>query len=128
MAPASKVHTFDDVSRHDQLNDCWLIIAGKVYDVTSFMEEHPGGDQILLSAAAKDATEDFEDIGHSDAAREQMETFCVGTIDRSTIPKNRSRVPPKHMNYNKVKATDFVAQILLLLVPLMILGLASFPR
>ena len=39
--------------------------AGKVYDVTPFMDDHPGGGEIMLGAAGKDGTDDFEDVGHS---------------------------------------------------------------
>ena len=37
-----------------------VLRAGKVYDVTPFMDDHPGGGEIMLSAAGKDATNDFE--------------------------------------------------------------------
>eukprot|EP00494_Astrolonche_serrata_P034629 UN34898 len=57
--------TLEEVSKHNTKDDCWLIIAGKVYDVTKFLEDHPGGDDVLLSSTAKDATDDFEDVGHS---------------------------------------------------------------
>ncbi|KAL5666007.1 hypothetical protein ACJX0J_026115, partial [Zea mays] len=45
-----KVYSFEEVRKHSDRKDCWLIIAGKVYDVTPFMEEHPGGDEVLLAS------------------------------------------------------------------------------
>lgn len=42
-----------------------IIIDGLVYDVTSFLEEHPGGADILKSLAGRDASQQFKDIGHS---------------------------------------------------------------
>ncbi|MBA0739081.1 hypothetical protein Gogos_012379, partial [Gossypium gossypioides] len=58
-----KVHTFNP----KKTKDCWLIIFGKVYDVTPFMDiDHPEGGEVLLSATGKDVTNDFEDVGHSD--------------------------------------------------------------
>ncbi|VAI47563.1 unnamed protein product [Triticum turgidum subsp. durum] len=72
MAGGGKVYSFQEVRKHSQRKDCWLIISGKVYDVTPFMEEHPGGDEVLLACTGKDATADFEDIGHSDSAKELL--------------------------------------------------------
>ncbi|KAL9663120.1 hypothetical protein QQ045_027958 [Rhodiola kirilowii] len=45
----------------------------QVYDVTEFMDDHPRGRDVLLTSTGKDATEDFEDVGHIKAAREQLE-------------------------------------------------------
>lgn len=57
-----------------------------MYDVTSFLEEHPGGDEVLLTASGKDATVDFEDVGHSDDAKELMNQYFIGEVDRSSVP------------------------------------------
>ncbi|KAK8541580.1 hypothetical protein V6N13_137815 [Hibiscus sabdariffa] len=67
MGGEGKVYTLADVSQHNNAKDCWLVIGGKVYNVTKFLEDHPGGDEVLLSATGKDATDDFEDVGHSRA-------------------------------------------------------------
>lgn len=53
----------------------WLIIHDNVYDVTKFLEEHPGGEEVLLEQAGRDATEAFEDVGHSNDARELMKDY-----------------------------------------------------
>lgn len=92
------------------------------------MDDHPGGDEVLLSATGKDATNDFEDVGHSDSAREMMEKYYIGEIDASTIPKKRTYVPPQQLQHNPDKTQDFVIKILQFLVPLLILGLAFVVR
>lgn len=51
--------------------------GGKVYDVTPFMDDHPGGGEIMLSAAGKDGTQDFEDVGHSPHARELLKKYYL---------------------------------------------------
>ncbi|XP_020270110.1 cytochrome b5-like isoform X2 [Asparagus officinalis] len=53
----------------------------EVYDVTKYLDDHPGGDDVLLSATGRDSTEDFEDAGHSSDARKLMEEFFIGEID-----------------------------------------------
>ncbi|ONK73655.1 uncharacterized protein A4U43_C04F33890 [Asparagus officinalis] len=128
MAGDSKVYHFDEVSKHNATKDCWLIINGKVYDVTPFMDEHPGGDEVLLAATGKDATNDFEDVGHSNSAREMMDKYLIGDIDASSVPAKRSYVPPQQPSYNPDKSSDFIIKILQFLVPIMILGLAFAVR
>ncbi|KAJ0100898.1 hypothetical protein Patl1_05253 [Pistacia atlantica] len=128
MASDPKIQTFEEVAKHNKTKDCWLIISGKVYDVTPFMDDHPGGDEVLLSATGKDATNDFEDVGHSDSARDMMEKYYIGDIDASTVPLKRAYIPPQQPAYNQDKTPEFVIKILQFLVPLLILGLAFAVR
>ncbi len=128
MASDPKIHSFEEVSKHNQTKDCWLVIDGKVYDVTPFMDDHPGGDEVLLSATGKDATNDFEDVGHSDAAKDMMQQYCIGEIDPSSVPRKRSFLPPQQTTYNHNKNSEFVIKILQFIVPLLILGLAFVVR
>lgn len=72
----------------------------------------------------KDATDDFEDVGHSNTARAMMEEYYVGEIDASTIPAKTKYTPPKQPHYNQDKTSDFIIKLLQFLVPLAILGLA----
>eukprot|EP00012_Vannella_robusta_P009101 CAMPEP_0206204934 /NCGR_PEP_ID=MMETSP0166-20121206/13868_1 /ASSEMBLY_ACC=CAM_ASM_000260 /TAXON_ID=95228 /ORGANISM="Vannella robusta, Strain DIVA3 518/3/11/1/6" /LENGTH=416 /DNA_ID=CAMNT_0053624753 /DNA_START=828 /DNA_END=2078 /DNA_ORIENTATION=+ len=75
------VYSMEEVAKHTSVDDCWLVINGKVVDVTSYLDSHPGGDDVLLEAAGTDATEEFEDIGHTDDAIEQMEEFVIGVVE-----------------------------------------------
>ncbi|KAI3705870.1 hypothetical protein L1987_76119 [Smallanthus sonchifolius] len=90
MASDQKTLVFDDVAKHNKADDCWLIISGKVYDVTPFIDDHPGGGEVWLRATGKDATVDFGDVGHSDIAKGKMKKYCIGEIDQSTIPVKNS--------------------------------------
>ncbi|KGN49837.1 cytochrome b5 [Cucumis sativus] len=128
MASDPKVHLFEEVAKHNKTKDCWLVISGKVYDVTPFMEDHPGGDEVLLSATGKDATNDFEDVGHSDSAREMMDKYYIGEIDPSTVPLKKIFIPSQQSQHNPDKTPEFVIKILQFLVPILILGLAFAVR
>lgn len=44
-----KLLSLEEVKRHTSEEDCWIIVHGKVYDVTSFLDEHPGGFDIIIS-------------------------------------------------------------------------------
>ncbi|KAM5563116.1 cytochrome b5-like [Rosa sericea] len=129
MGGEKKFYTLDEVSKHCDRKDCWLVIDGKVYDVTKFLEDHPGGDEVLLSSTGKDATDDFEDVGHSTAARAMMDEYYVGDIDKAFISaKSTKYTPPKQPQYNPDKTSDFTIRLLQFLVPLLILGLAFVVR
>jgi len=49
-------YILDEIAKHNNSKDCWMAISGKVYDVTSAISSHMGGDLILLGCG-KDATE-----------------------------------------------------------------------
>jgi cytochrome b involved in lipid metabolism len=70
--------TWNEVSRHKSKNDLWLVIRGQVYNVTDFVDEHPGGEEVLLDVAGQDATQAFEDVEHSEQARAILGTLFVG--------------------------------------------------
>ncbi|CAK0798428.1 unnamed protein product, partial [Prorocentrum cordatum] len=50
------------VAKHTSKTDCWVVVAGEVLDVTSFLSQHPGGELAILTFAGKDATEEFNMI------------------------------------------------------------------
>ncbi|KAI1498099.1 cytochrome b5 [Biscogniauxia marginata] len=79
---ADKVYTYSDVAEHNTKKDLFLVIHDKVYNTTKFIDEHPGGEEVLLDVGGQDATEAFEDVGHSDEARETLEQLLVGTLKR----------------------------------------------
>ncbi|VDP15440.1 unnamed protein product [Soboliphyme baturini] len=79
-ADSLKLFTREEVSKHNAKSSTWLTLDNKVYDVTAFLEEHPGGIEVLLENAGRDATIEFEDIGHSSDAREIREHYLIGAI------------------------------------------------
>ncbi|XP_037085713.1 cytochrome b5-like [Pollicipes pollicipes] len=80
MGSEKKVFSLKEVQQHTGDPDIWMIIHNRVYDVTKFMDEHPGGEEVLRDMAGKEATENFEDVGHSTDAREMMKEFEIGEL------------------------------------------------
>jgi len=74
------MYTEDEVSYHCDPNSCWIIIDGKVYDVTEFLYEHPGGIDIMLEYGGHDATSAFSDVGHSKDAKSILKKYYIGDI------------------------------------------------
>lgn len=145
--------------------------VSQVYDLSSFLDDHPGGDDVILSAtgensffdilhvlcfskqfsllllvcmhanqeiskfcAGKDATNDFEDVGHSDDARDMMEKYYVGEIDSSSIPAEVHKPTPGATPTRRAAAaagsstenqtSENIIKLLQFLLPLFILVLA----
>lgn len=80
-----KVYTLSQVAQHKSNRDCWVVVYGRVLNVTKFLEEHPGGDDVLLEVAGKDATKEFDTIGHSEGAKNMLSKFQVGVLQGHTI-------------------------------------------
>ncbi|EPT31926.1 cytochrome b5 family heme/steroid binding domain-containing protein [Toxoplasma gondii ME49] len=71
----------EEVKKHNSEKDIWCIIHGVVYDLTPLLHKHPGGVDVLLDFAGQDATEAFEDIGHSFSARQMAAPFAIGVLE-----------------------------------------------
>ncbi|KAK1551001.1 hypothetical protein Q3G72_028487 [Acer saccharum] len=78
---ASKIYSKAEVFLHNKRTDCWIIIKNKVYDVTSYVEEHPGGDAILAHAG-DDSTEGFYGPQHATRVFDMIDDFYVGDLEQ----------------------------------------------
>jgi len=78
----SKEYTYSEVAPHSGKKDLYLVIHDKVYGAAKFVDEHPGGEEVLLDLGGQDATVAFEDVGHSDEAREILDGLLIGTLKR----------------------------------------------
>lgn len=79
----SRVFTRTAVSKHNTRKDCWVILKDNVYDVTDFLDSHPGGDDLILEHAGgpvDDIMADGDSHEHSKAAYGMMEEFRIGRM------------------------------------------------
>ncbi|KAL8681793.1 MAG: hypothetical protein Q9186_002108 [Xanthomendoza sp. 1 TL-2023] len=74
--------TFSDVAEHSSKKDLFIVVHDKIYDATQFVDEHPGGEEVLLDVGGQDATEAFEDVGHSDEARQILDGMEKAKLKR----------------------------------------------
>lgn len=90
-------YTEAEVAEHNTRSDCWIMVGNdknggsKVYDVTSYLDDHPGGGEVIADVAGKDADSMFEDIGHSAAARKIMAKYLKGTVKVDPEAAERKR-------------------------------------
>ncbi|EKF32232.1 cytochrome b-domain protein, putative [Trypanosoma cruzi marinkellei] len=140
QADAKKYMRFNEVVEKQRTatekTACWLVIANKIYNLTSFTELHPGGRDVLLCEAGTDATLAHEKIGHSEQAKEMMKSYLVAELhpdDRRSTSTTGKASLDKNSNsiYTRVKDTsvkDFVLAQLqlgaLLLLGILMIGLA----
>lgn len=80
--PQGKISIEQDVSslvaNHADATSCWTVISGNVYDLTSWIGKHPGGDKAILASCGIDSTEMFDGKHGMDPKKwEGLETFRV---------------------------------------------------
>ena len=83
MSKRIRILTLEDVARHASPSSCWVTRNGKVYDVTNFLADHPGGDDLILNYAGKDVgaiMKDPAEHDHSDSAYDMLEEFSIGRL------------------------------------------------
>ncbi|KAK7062191.1 cytochrome b5-like heme/steroid binding domain-containing protein [Favolaschia claudopus] len=76
-----KTVTLAELRAHCTKTSMYTLIHGKVYNVTEFLDEHPGGDEVIIAEAGKDASDAFDDVGHSDEAVEMLVDMLVGVYE-----------------------------------------------
>ncbi|CAO3663499.1 unnamed protein product [Umbelopsis vinacea] len=81
-----KTLTLQEVAAHNTKDNLWVVIHGKVYNLTKFLPEHPGGPRIILKYAGKDATNAFEPIHPPDIIDRYLSAeACMGEISEEEI-------------------------------------------
>lgn len=83
----TKTYTLEEVAKHKitkgENKSIWIVLHDKVYDIKPFLDEHPGGEEVLFENAGEDATEAFEDVGHSTDARDMLKDYYIGDVVES---------------------------------------------
>ncbi|KAJ9619484.1 hypothetical protein H2203_008262 [Taxawa tesnikishii (nom. ined.)] len=92
---ADGVYSLEEVSKHKDGKDLWIVIWNHVYNVTDYQEDHPGGKEFLLENAGTDATTAYEDIGHSTDAREILENFRIGRLTDEDFTDHDTKKTPE---------------------------------
>lgn len=84
----AKTYTYEDLQAHRSSSSCWVVLYGQVYDVTSFLPDHPGGSNIILQLAGTDATEEYDPVHPPGTLEENLPPEAkLGPIELSTLPK-----------------------------------------
>lgn len=93
--PSGGTITLDmaEIVRHNKSSDCWMLISGNVYDITSFFGSHPGGNSVMAKTCGTDATAAYltkdpnakntsNGQDHSSQARNMLKDYYLGTLNQ----------------------------------------------
>lgn len=81
FAKRDQVFTWQDVAEHNSEESAWIAIDGKVYDVTEFVDKHPGGKELLLLAVGREATDLFNSYHpFTKKPRAVLNKYCIGSL------------------------------------------------
>jgi len=119
-----RVIQMKEVAEHKSESSLWMVIHGLVYDVTSFLEDHPGGDEVLKDKGGEDATQAFEDIGHSPEAVQQLEKYLIGKLDGASVPKKTKKVASVGGGGAAAQQQEDTPLLKKLIVPVVLVALA----
>jgi|JI61114C2RNA_FD_contig_31_1477120_length_317_multi_3_in_0_out_0_1 cytochrome b involved in lipid metabolism len=76
--------TREEVAEHNDVDDCWIIYNGCVYDLSAYVRIHPGGRWIILNHAGGDATEGYNKQMHSEVADSILNGMKIGRLTEAT--------------------------------------------
>lgn len=106
---AGEFFSLKQVARHNTEDSCWVIYKDKVYNVTEFIKDHPGGDELILNYAGKDVTAIMKDVlehEHSDAAYEILQDYFIGHI-KEDLHEKRMKLLEEEEEFKTFDKEDF---------------------
>ena len=92
-----QVWSLQEVAKHNSYDDCWIIIKGKVYDVTPFVRSHPGG-PLIYSNAGGDNTAQFRSY-HPLYVDKLLGKYFIGDVDIASVAEARKTDAAGHVEY-----------------------------
>jgi len=79
----TKLYTNEEVAQHNTESSMWIIVHDKVYDVTNFLNEHPGGKKVLIKVAGTDASKQFDNFHNKSVLEKYSPQLYIGDIGSS---------------------------------------------
>jgi cytochrome b involved in lipid metabolism len=77
-------YTMSAIAQHASSASCWLLVDGRVYDVTAYLRSHPGGSRTITPWCGKEATQAFATEGgrgeHSSNAYDLLADYEIGRL------------------------------------------------
>lgn len=99
--------TYDELVKHNKKDDAWICLKGRVYNVTPYMDYHPGGVDELLRGVGKDATDLFNQVHKWVNFESMLEKCLIGKLVGPPVQVRKSSFPvPRIPFIKKLQRTD----------------------
>ena len=72
--------SLDEVRDHCTMEDGWMVLYDRVYQVSNLLRIHPGGEEVMAEYLGYDATIAFQGVGHSKAASRMLQPYLIGIL------------------------------------------------
>lgn len=73
------VYNLAEVAKHKTEQDCWTVVSGKVYNITTYIPKHPGGKQTIMQGCGTDGTSLF-DSKHSEETKQFLKPYYLADL------------------------------------------------
>ncbi|MHB8871013.1 MAG: cytochrome b5 domain-containing protein [Candidatus Doudnabacteria bacterium] len=81
LANTEKSYTMAEIVSANSASKCWVAISGKVYDLTKWVDMHPGGPENILAICGTDATQAFNNQhGGQRRPMQELTMFKIGVL------------------------------------------------
>lgn len=105
----SIILNMSEIEKHNKQADCWLLIEGKVYNITSYFGSHPGGDPKMVATCGKDATAAYATqnpkattnngrSAHSTEAKNMLGDYYIGDFNQTIGVQNQKDILSSPLN------------------------------
>lgn len=80
---SSPSYTLAQIAPHNNTSSCWTAVNGNVYDLTAWINAHPGGDQAIMSMCGIDASDAFnQQHGGQRKPERELASFLIGALTK----------------------------------------------
>ena len=114
IKPLGKI-TDAEVKKNNSESGLWVVIHGKVFDLTNFYMEHPGGWDVIEEVAGKDGTKEYEAGDHRIESIRDLKTYYIGEYEGKKLTlaeKKEQQAKEYREKIKKEKQHDYGRQIL----------------
>ncbi|XP_069479993.1 fatty acid desaturase 2-like [Ambystoma mexicanum] len=100
------LYSWDEVRKHDQVSDRWLVIERRVYDITKWASRHPGGSRVIGHYAGEDATDPFRAF-HPDTnfVRKFLKPLLIGELAPEEPSEDRGKNSEQVEDFRALRKT-----------------------